>query len=288
MYEELADYDGDQVSERGIWSDEANAEAEKLMSEKMTALDIRGNNIKSVAKELYNSMYELTKDSEPGNKPGKKLDQVLSGMFLNMEPDDITRSFLAKYFADTVSIANGNVSGKKKSILNTWDLIDVPENHFFEGQPKKTITIGRYVFNKFILMSINVLGELGIINDTLNKKNIGKLDNTIGALYQSDKITRKQFNEYTDRRDTLGYWLNGMLAHSISAKMSKPLPEIEKKKAELIKKYQKELDNHNLDVMTQISDELVAYAKELLKDDPGMDLITIKTIQSLKEPSKMN
>ena len=148
------------------------------MSEKMTALDIRGNNIKSVAKELYNSMYELTKDGEPddrsqnGMKPVKKLDQVLSEMFLNMEPDEITRSFLAKYFADTVSIANGNVSGKKKSILNTWDLIDVPENHFFEGQPKKTITIGRYVFNKFILMPINVLSELGIVNDTLNKKNI--------------------------------------------------------------------------------------------------------------------
>ena len=273
-----ADYDGDQVSERGIWSDEANAEAQKLMEEKMTALDIRGNNVKSVAKELYNSMYELTKDGEPddrsrnGMKPVKKLDQVLTNMFLEMEPDEITRSFLVKYFADTVSITNGNVAGKKKSILNTWDLIDIPENHFFEGQPKKTITIGRYVFNKFILMPINVLGELGIVNDTLNKKNIGKLDNTIGALYQGDKITRKQFNEYTDRRDTLGYWLNGMLAHSISAKMSKPLPEIEKKKAELIKKYQKELDNHNLDVMTQISDELVAYAKELLKDDPGMDL----------------
>jgi hypothetical protein len=63
-----------------------------------------------------------------------------------------------------------------------------------------------------------------------------------------------------------------MLAHTISEKMLKPLPEVEKKKAELCKKYEKELAEGNIDVMTMISDELVAYAKEILKDDPGMDL----------------
>lgn len=264
-----ADYDGDQVSERGIWSDEANAEAATLMDRKMTALDIRGNNVKSVAKELYNSMYELTKVVEGS---GKKVSASIAELVLGMEPDDVTRSFLAKYFADTVNAKEGNVGGKRKSLLKTWDTLDVPANHFFEGQPAKTMTIGRYILNKFVLQPVGVLDELGIVNDTLNKKNIGKLDNAVGALYQADKITRKQFNAYTDRRDTLGYWLNGMLAHTISERMMKPLPEIEKLKAELIKKYEKELKEHNLDVMTKISDELVAKAKELLKDDPGMDL----------------
>lgn len=263
-----ADYDGDQVSARGLWSDEANAEAEQLMNSKMTALDIRGNNVKSVAKELYNSMYELTKTMSNG----KPLNSTMTDLFLNIAPDDITRGFLAKYFADSVSITKGNSAGKTKSVLNTWDTINVPKDYFFEGQPAKTMTIGRFVFNKFILMPIGVIGELGIINDTLNKGNVGKLDNAIAALYMADKINRKQFNEYTDRRDTLGYWLNGMLAHTISEKMSKPLPEIEKKKAELIKKYQKELDEHNLDVMTMIAKELTDYAHEILKDDPGMDL----------------
>jgi hypothetical protein len=87
-----------------------------------------------------------------------------------------------------------------------------------------------------------------------------------------DVITRSQFNAYVDRRDNLGYWVNGMLAHSISSKMLKPMKEIEKRKQELFKKYEKELAEGNIDVMTKVSDELVAYAKELLKDDPGMDL----------------
>jgi hypothetical protein len=54
--------------------------------------------------------------------------------------------------------------------------------------------------------------------------------------------------------------------------MLKPLPEVEKRKAELIEKNKDALAAGNIDVMTQISDELVAYAKELLEDDPGMDL----------------
>ena len=87
-----------------------------------------------------------------------------------------------------------------------------------------------------------------------------------------DTINRQQFNSYLDHRDTLGYWLNGMLAHTISERMLKPLPQIEKRKAELCKKYEKELAEHNIDVMTKISNELTEYAKELLKDDPVMDL----------------
>ena len=85
-------------------------------------------------------------------------------------------------------------------------------------------------------------------------------------------ITRAQFNTYTNYRDTIGYWLNGMLAHTISERMLKPLDEIEKKKAELCEKYKDQLASGNIDIMTQIADELVAYAKEILKGDPGMDL----------------
>lgn len=263
-----ADYDGDQVSTRGIWSDEANDEAEMIMHEKMSALDIRGNNSKGVAKELFNALYELTKD---GPNP-KTLNAVQASQFLNMAPNDITRGFLAANFADVVNSETKNATGKSKARFNTWDVIDVPANHFFEGQPAKKMNIGRYVLNKFIFQPIGAIQHLGIVNTTLNKSKIGQLDNAIGSLYEQDKITRSQFNEYTDRRDTLGYWLNGMLAHTISERMLKPLPEIEKKKSELLKKYEKEIAAHNLDVMTQISDELVAYAKEILKDDPGMDL----------------
>lgn len=263
-----ADYDGDQVSLRGIWSDEANLEAEEIMQRKMSALNIAGGNSKGVSKELFNSMYELTKI---GNN-AKNIKDNDQKIYLDLKPDDITRTLLAKMFSDHVDSSKGNVNGKQKSYHNTWDIISVPAGYFYEKQPAMNITIGRFIFNKFILESSGIVNHTGIVNILMNKKGITNLDNQIGELYCEDKITRKQFNDYTDHRDTLGYWLNGMIAHSLSEKMLKPLPAIEKRKAELCKRYEKEIAEGNIDVMTKISDELIAYAKELLKDDPGMDL----------------
>lgn len=264
-----ADYDGDQVSVRGIWSEEANLEAEQIMSIKMTALNITGANSKGVAKEVFNSMYELTKN--PGG--GKVILPAEQQKYLDMTPDSITRTFLVDLFADVVDNSSGkNNAGKRKSRHNTWDMITVPADYFFKGQPKTETTIGRFVFNKFILESSGIIEHTGIVNIVVNKKACGDIDNKVGQLYMEDFIDRKKFNSYLDHRDTLGYWLNGMLAHTISANMLRPLSAVEKRKAELCKKYEKELAEGNIDVMTQISDELVEYAKELLKDDPGMDL----------------
>ena len=257
------------MSVRGIWTDEANMEAEDIMQRKMSALLITGGNSKVVAKEVFNSFYELTKD---GNTPAVNVSAADTKAYLDMKPDDITRTFLCDTFADTVNITNGNKAGKRKSHYNTWDKMKIPANYFYEGQEEMTMTIGRFIANKFVFESGGYIKAIGINNCVWDKKRVSTIDDQVGHLYMEDIINRDQYDSYLDHRDTLGYWLNGMLAHTISPKMVKPLPEIEKKKAELIKKYEKELAEHDIDVMTKISDELVAYAKEVLKDDPGMDL----------------
>lgn len=264
-----ADYDGDQVSVRGIWSDEANMEAEHIMGIKMTALNITGGNSKEVSKEIYNSMYELTKIGA-STKIISASDQQ---KYLSITPSDITRTFLVDTFADTVDNSAGvSNAGKRKSHYNSWDKMTIPANYFYKGHGAVETTLGRFIFNKFVLQAPGIIEAYGISNEILNKGSIGKLDKDIGHLYMENFIDRKNFNLYLDYRDTLGYWLNGMLAHSISERMLRPLDAVNKKKAELCKKYEKELAEGNIDIMTKISDELVAYAKEILKDDPGMDL----------------
>lgn len=264
-----ADYDGDQVSVRGIWSDEANLEAEEIMNKKMSALNITGTNSKVVSKEVFNSLYELTKI---GNG-GKDISAAEVTKLLEISPEQFTRTALADMFADMVDNSAGvNNAGKRKPKYLTWDRMTVPANYFYEGQPELQTTIGRFVANKYIFEGAGVIAVTKFRNETWNKGVISGIDDDMGNYLMTDQIDRKSFNRYLDRRDNIGYWLNGMLAHTISERMLKPLPEIEKKKAELIKKYEKELAEGNIDVMTQISDELVAYAKEILKDDPGMDL----------------
>lgn len=263
-----ADYDGDQVSVRGIWSDEANLEAEEIMNRKMSALNITGTNSKKVAKEVFNSLYELTKN---GPDP-VTLDADDQKKYLALNVSDITRSYLADMFADMTNNTVKHNTDRRKPRHNTWDKMTIPAGYFYSTQPEIKTTVGRFIANKFMFEGSGIIPVLTYQNNVINKSVIEGIDDLIGIYLMEDKVTRKSFNTYIDRRDTLGYWLNGMLAHSISEKMLKPLPEIEKKKAELCKKYEKELAAGNIDVMTQISDELVKYAKELLKGDPGMDL----------------
>jgi len=239
------------------------------MNQKTSALNITGTNAKAVAKEVFNSLYELTKDGPNG----KHINIVDQKKYLELKPDDITRSLLADMFADMVDSSDKNRNvGKKHPKHKTWDIISVPKDYFYEGFTGMDMNIGRFIANKFMFESSGIISILGVFNNVMNKGSIGSIDNLVGQIYMENKINRKQFNSYIEHRDALGYWLNGMLAHTISEKMLKPLDKVEKKKAELIKQYEKELSEGNIDVMTQISDELVAYAKELLKDDPGMDL----------------
>ncbi len=239
------------------------------MNSKMSALNITGTNSKVVAKEVFNAFYELTKIGPDG----VQISNEYSMKYLSMKPEDFTLSEITNMFADMVNNENGiNHSGKRKSRHNTWDKMTIPKGYFYPDQPEIKTTVGKFLANKFMLEGSGIIASTGFIDDTMNKKVLSNLDNLVGELYMEDLIDRKMFNGYIDRRDNLGYWLNGMLAHTISEKMLKPLDEIEKKKAELCEKYRKEIEEGNIDVMTQISDELVKYAKELLKGDPGMDL----------------
>lgn len=256
------------MSLRALYSDEANAEAEEMMKKKTTALNITGVNSKGVAKEVFNSIYELTRTEQKS----KKVDKEDSEKLLKINPTDIDLALLTYLFADTANIVNGKKNKIVPSKYNTWDIIHIPSNYFYLTHPAMDITLGRFIFNKFVLQGSNVISITKIKNVLINKSALSKLDDDVSHMLLENKITRDQFNKYTDLRDTLGFWLNSMLAHTISEKMLKPLPEIEKRKAELIKKYEKEINAGNIDVMTKIADELIDYAKELLKDDPGMNL----------------
>jgi DNA-directed RNA polymerase beta' subunit len=262
------DYDGDQVSVRGLWSDEANSEASEIMNRKMTALNIMGGDMRFVENEVINSYYELTRIG-PKSAIVKAADQTT---YLSLEPDQFTRSLIVRMLADTVDASEANQIKKRKATHQTWDGFTVPANYFFDGQKEIETTVGRFLMNKYVLQGAGVIHATGFIDREINGGALRDMGDLIGQLYLEDKITREQFNRYVDRRDNLGYWLNGMLAHTISLRMSKPLKEIEAKKAELFKKYAKEIEARNIDVMVDIQNQLVAYAKEILKDDPGMNL----------------
>ena len=257
--------DGDTVSIRGIWTEEANKEAEELMKKKTAHLTISGGNCRVVSNEVLTSFYLLTKD---GN--GKFIGSILNDEYLSMQPDEFTKSKIIRMFADTGS-ADDKKHAIHKSLHNPFDKIKVPKDFFYKGSSEMNMNLGRFLFNHFVLNGADIIEISGICNDVLDKKGLERLDNLIGKLFLESKITSDQFASYIDRRDTLGYWLISILNTSISLKMAQPLKEIEKMKAELIEKNKEKLDDHDIDTMNMIETKLVDKAKELLKDDSGME-----------------
>jgi hypothetical protein len=55
------DYDGDQVTAKGVYSQEANQEAKKIMKSKSHILNIYGENMRKTEKEGIQTLYMLTK-----------------------------------------------------------------------------------------------------------------------------------------------------------------------------------------------------------------------------------
>lgn len=57
-----ADYDGDQISVRGVFTQEANAECERILKSKANVLSIKGSNIRTTSNEAIQTLFMLTKD----------------------------------------------------------------------------------------------------------------------------------------------------------------------------------------------------------------------------------
>ena len=235
------------------------------MKKKTAHLTISGGNCRVVGNEVLTAFYLLTKD---GN--GVNVNEQLGYEYLRLLPDDFTRSKIMQMFADTGSGFSGEVK-IHKALHNTFDKIKIQRHYFFKDSAEYNMNIGRFLFNHYVLNGAGIIEATGVQNVLLDKKGIEKLDDLVGKLFLEDKINSSQFCKYIDRRDNLGYWLISMLNTSISLKMAKPLKEIEDMKKELIEKNREKLEEHDLDTMNMIENKLVDKARELLKDDSGMN-----------------
>lgn len=54
-------YDGDQISIRAVFTQEANAEAEKQLMSKARILTIEGSSVRQSTNEVIQTLYNLTK-----------------------------------------------------------------------------------------------------------------------------------------------------------------------------------------------------------------------------------
>lgn len=155
-----------------------------------------------------------------------------------------------------------------------YDYFQIPTNTYGSKDKKNKkpfyTTVGLWIFNKaFIEQDLFDLFEY--INEPITKKVHGKINRELSYAIMEDKISLDKLKRFELKVQKF-MPLVSVLSASYTDKMLTITKDINRKKKELLKKYDNGIKNNDPKVMTDMEHELLEYAKELLKDDPSMDM----------------
>lgn len=184
---------------------------------------------------------------------------------------DITTSLVMELFADF---------GDHQK-FNPYDIITIPKGAYggktSKGKDKRnknefTTTVGRLIFNKyFIECEPEILEVVGYVNDNVGSSQYGKLFDMLGYEVLEDKISIDTYKRFCKKTQKFMPYVS-ILSPNHSDNMLTITKQINKKKEKLLKENKEAIDNGDVYTVDKISKELLDYSKELMKDDPAMDM----------------
>lgn len=191
---------------------------------------------------------------------------------VNLKVDDLTMDLLNSLLSD---VEDGKTSnGKPKIIPSRFSCTDtfiLPANAMKNKKPIPT-TVGKFIFNKYILEGSGVLNSLGYQSDEMTNSNLGKLEGKMDALLKNGVIKRDEYVAYIDRRDKFSLQMHFALTSSCTLRVLVTPPAVIKRRNELLKEHEQDIKNGDIVEITKIENELTALAKKELAGDPGMNL----------------
>ena len=134
-----------------------------------------------------------------------------------------------------------------------------------------TSTIGLWIFNKAFIEPMSDV--LGYINEPVTSEVYNSINKKISYAILEDKISLENLKDFVIQTQLLMGCCSA-IAPSHTETIFSMEEQIAKKKQQLLsqKKYKEGIANNDLTVMKDMEDELINYAKEILKDDPAIDM----------------
>ena len=194
-------------------------------------------------------------------------DNIVNYMLI-LNQVDITYSFIMEVF--------GEFNGE--SLVNPYDTFTVPISKYSYEKNGKIVsnknsfitTFGIWLINIFLIKGFGFAQFFGYINEEINADKLEGINQRLVYYLAENKIdiaTYKRFQDYT----LFLMPFENVLSYTFSEEVLRFSNTIEKKKNELIKANKDKLDAGDFAVAEKIEKELIAYTKEVLKDNPGLD-----------------
>ena len=169
---------------------------------------------------------------------------------------------------DIITIPPKSYGGLSNSD-NGFNLIDAGNSSTKKNKNAFTTTVGLWIFNRSFIEPFSDV--LGYINHSITKGSYGDINKDISYALLEDKINTRQLKGFIIQSQILMSCCSA-LAPSHTEAIFDMQESIDKKKAELEKKYKKELEAGDLVVMKKMENELIDYAKGLLEGDESRDM----------------
>ena len=266
------DYDGDQVTVKIIFTQEANEECETVIGKKSYFINSSGNNIRDVGKEALQTFFVLTKDPYGEYK---ELTKEEKDYFLSLKKEDFTFSNLVSWFGNTVDLRDGDKHKQANhSKFNPCDTLTLSHEDFSiikEKEPIKT-TLGRLIFHKILVEGLHFEHIFNYMNKVFLAKDFKAFDANIANALKEDIITVDQMVEYIDTRDWFGLQLHGVITSSFTPGVVKLPESVKELRKKLFDENKEAIKNGDSRVMENIENTLIAATKKELAGDIGMDL----------------
>lgn len=203
------------------------------------------------------------------------LDEINKSNLVNhmivLKQSDVSYSMIMTLF--------GSFDGK--SLCHHYDTFDVPVGAFsftnkkgkvVSNSEKFTTTFGIWIFNIFFLQGFDFSFLFdGYVNENVNKGLFEDINQTLVYAIAEDKIDTERYKHFLDYTQFFMPY-ETILSPNHTEAILASTKLIEKKKKELLKIYGDELEKGNVVIAEKMEKELLDYAKEILKDDPSLDV----------------
>ena len=189
---------------------------------------------------------------------------VLSGAdknyLLSLKTEDINFDLLMNLIGDTE---------KKKSRMNTYDTFILKAKEYTNKTQVET-NVGLFIYNKYILEPVSHV--IPYMNTPVDSKQLKEIESILSKALLTDKITQDDYVDYLNKTQWLGLRLHAVLSGSFTLNTFRPNPKVIARRDKLFKDNKESLDNNDVATGVKIEKELTDLAREVLKDDPGLDL----------------
>ena len=222
---------------------------------------------------IFFHLFQQTINTKRGDLIMGKLSDKDKAFLLSLKPEDIDFNLLVDLFADKVE--KKEINGKtqivhKPSRIKTYDTFELKKGEYFNDKDIVT-NAGLFIYNKLIVEK-RLKDVLGYVNETIDKKVLGKIEDKLSKALLNDKITVDDMVDYLNKTQWLAMKFHPIVTSSFTMNTLKPHKDVIELRDKLLAEHKEKIEQGDVITATKIEQELLKLAKEKLKGDPGLYL----------------